>query len=55
MTNLEKKVENKTSEKTNVEKMKELAQETKKQSKALFSDDITQKVLTHKSKYKIEE
>ncbi len=52
---LEKKVENKTSEKTNVEKMKELAQETKKQSKALFSDDITQKVLTHKSKYKIEE
>ncbi len=41
--------------KSDLEKMKELASATKKQSRALFSDDTTQKVLNHKSKYKVEE
>ena len=41
--------------KTDLEKMKELATATKKTSRALFSDDTTQKVLSHKSKYKLED
>lgn len=41
--------------KTDLEKMKELAAATKKTSRALFSDDTTQKVLNHKSKYKVED
>lgn len=48
--------ENKVSNvKTDLEKMKELAATTKKKSRALFSDDTAQKVLNHKSKYKVEE
>lgn len=41
--------------KTDFEKMKELAETTKNKSRALFSDDTTQKVLNHKSKYKLED
>ena len=41
--------------KTDLEKMKELAAATKKTSRALFSDDTAQKVLNHKSKYKVED
>ncbi len=41
--------------KTDFEKMKELAETTKNRSRALFSDDTTQKVLNHKSKYKLED
>ncbi len=41
--------------KSDLEKMKELAAVTKKTSRALFSDDTTQKVLNHKSKYKVED
>lgn len=41
--------------KSDLEKMKELAATTKKKSRALFSDDTTQKVLNHKSRYKVEE
>ena len=41
--------------KSDLEKMKELATATKKTSRALFSDDTTQKVLSHKSKYKLED
>lgn len=48
-------VEPKTAEKTDMEKMKELAAATKKTSRALFSDDTAKKVLNHKSKYKVEE
>ena len=40
---------------SDLEKMKELATATKKTSRALFSDDTTQKVLNHKSKYKLED
>ena len=40
---------------SDLEKMKELATATKKTSRALFSDDTTQKVLSHKSKYKLED
>ena len=42
-------------EKTDMERMKELAAATRKTSRALFSDDTTKKVLNHKSKYKVEE
>lgn len=41
--------------KTKKEKMKELAQTTKIANRALFSEDIAKKVLSHKSKYKIDE
>ena len=41
--------------KTDFEKMKELYETTKNKSRALFSDDTTQKVLNHKSKYKLED
>lgn len=49
------KEEQTSSIKTDKEKMKELAAETKKSTRALFSDDTAQKVLNHKSKYKVEE
>ena len=42
-------------EKTNVEKMKELASTTRKTSRALFSDDTADKILNHKTNYKLEE
>ena len=35
--------------------MKELAEKSKKSSRALFSDDTAKNVLNHKSKYKVEE
>ena len=41
--------------KTDLERMKELASNAKNRSRALFSDDTAQKVLSHKSKYKVEE
>ena len=52
---LEKEPEEATNMKSDLEKMKELASVTKKKSRALFSDDTTQKVLNHESKYKVEE
>ena len=41
--------------KNNMERMKELAEATKKTNRAIFSDDIAEKILNHKSKYKLEE
>lgn len=41
--------------KNDMEKMKDLAETNKKMNRALFSDDTAKKVLSHKSKYKIEE
>ena len=41
--------------KTDLERMKELASNAKNRSRALFSDDTAQNVLSHKSKYKVEE
>ena len=46
-------------EKTDLERMKELAETTKRATKqasrALFSDDTAKKILSHKSNYKVEE
>ena len=47
--------ERETSGKTDMEKMKELAQKTSEKSRSLFSDDTAQKVLSHKAKFKVEE
>lgn len=52
---LEKESEQKSEIKTDMEKMKELAAKNKKSNRALFSDDIAEKVLNHKSNYKVEE
>ena len=41
--------------KSDLERMKELAHEAKKTSRALFTDDTRKNVLSHKSKYKVEE
>lgn len=41
--------------KSDLERMKELAHKTKKTSRALFTDDTRKNVLSHKSKYKVEE
>lgn len=48
-------IEEKDEEKSNMEKMKELAKTTKKSTRALFSDDTAKNVLSHKSNFKIEE
>ena len=45
----------KTPIKSDMDKMKDLAEANKKATRALFSDDTAKKVLNHKSKYKIEE
>ena len=47
--------EPKSAVKTEIERMKELAEKSKKSSRALFSDDTAKNVLNHKSKYKVEE
>lgn len=47
--------EHKLTVKTEIERMKELAEVSKKSSRALFSDDTAKNVLNHKSKYKVEE
>ena len=52
---LQKEPEKVSTMKTDLEKMKELARTTKKTSRALFSDDTAKNVLSHKSKYKVEE
>lgn len=52
---LEKEDKEQLAPKTDVEKMKELVEVTKKSSRALFSNDTAEKVLNHKSKYKVEE
>ena len=44
-----------SSMKSDLERMKELAYETQKTSRALFTDDTRKNVLSHKSKYKVEE
>ena len=41
--------------KSNMERMKDLAMQTKKSSRALFSGDTAQKLLNHELKYKVEE
>lgn len=41
--------------KTDVEKMEELVQTNKDTNRALFSEDIAKKVLSHKANYKVEE
>ena len=51
----EKEENEENSMKTDLERMKELASNAKNRSRALFSDDTAQKVLRHKSKYKVEE
>ena len=52
-TNIE---ENNQSEKSNVEKMKELvASESKKSNRALFSGDTAKKILNHQLKFKLED
>ena len=45
----------KTPIKSDMDKMKDLAEANKKATRSLFSDDTAKKVLNHKSKYKIEE
>lgn len=52
---LSKASEQETDVKTDIEKMKELAAESKKASRSLFSDDTAKKVLNHKSNYKVED
>ena len=53
---LSQKVENNNSEaQSNMERMKDLAMQTKKSSRALFSGDTAQKLLNHELKYKVEE
>ena len=47
--------ETQNSIKSDLDKMKELAETTKKKSRALFSDDTAQKVLNHKANYKLED
>ena len=42
-------------EKSQVERMKDLAMETKKSSRALFSGETAQKILNHELNYKMEE
>ena len=44
-----------TPEKSQVERMKDLAMETKKSSRALFSGETAQKILNHELNYKMEE
>lgn len=44
-----------TNTKSDMEKMKELVTANKNASRPLFSDDIAEKVLNHKSNYKLEE
>lgn len=44
-----------TAKKTKTEKMKELADASKKANRSLFSEDIAKKILSHESKYKIED
>ena len=51
----EKEENEENSMKTDLERMKELASNAKNRSRALFSDYTAQKVLRHKSKYKVEE
>ena len=51
----EKEENEENSMKTDLERMKELASNAKNRSRALLSDDTAQKVLSHKSKYKVEE
>ncbi len=46
---------NNTPGKSQVERMKDLAMETKKSSRALFSGETAQKILNHELKYKMEE
>ena len=46
---------NNTPEKNQIERMKDLALETKKSSRALFSGETAQKILNHELKYKMEE
>ena len=46
---------NNTPGKSQVERMKDLAMETKKSSRALFSGETAQKILKHELKYKMEE
>ena len=45
----------KTNNKTDIEKMKEIAVAHKKSSRALFSDDTAKKILAHKSDFRVEE
>ena len=46
---------NNTNEKSQVERMKDLATETGKSSRALFSGETAKKILNHELKYKMEE
>ena len=46
---------NNTNEKSQVERMKDLAMETGKSSRALFSGETAKKILNHELKYKMEE
>lgn len=52
---MQKEIEEKQGSKSKVEKMKDLAKNTKKSSRALFSDATARKILNHKAKYKVEE
>ncbi len=42
-------------QKSDIERMRELAASTRKTSRALFSDDTAEKILNHKTSYKLEE
>ena len=46
---------NNTTEKSQIERMKDLAMETSKSSRALFSGETAKKILNHELKYKMEE
>ena len=52
---LKKDEEKQTPLKSDIEKMKELAKASKKTTRSLFSDDTAKKILSHESKYKIDE
>lgn len=47
--------EEKIAEKTDLERMKELAASTRQTTRALFSEDTANKILNHKTSYKMEE
>lgn len=52
---LNKPIEEKDNSQTNMERMKELAEQTKDANRALFSGEIAKKILNHESNFKVED
>ena len=55
MLSHEQSIQPTSAEKTATDKMKEIVKSNKEANRALFSEDIAQKVLNHKSNYKMED